>query len=247
LNDRRPRRRDGKYPSSLLVLRFLLSFVPLSNTNLVIFSPQVDRNAGVHTIKVPGRYGWRDDPNRDEGAGAKDRRKEQHAVRAGTRGFRAPEVLLGASTQSSAIDVWSSGVVMLSILSGTSLFFLSARDFDGLLEIASLFGSQRVQKLAKFYGKDCTLGKDMEFPAGGIDGADEASGTPAELRDRCRVQFPEHPAHSTMPMAGYDLLSQLLMIEPHKRYTAAAALEHPFFKSAKLSLKFGENSRKSRS
>jgi serine/threonine protein kinase len=38
--------------------------------------------------------------------------------RIGTRGFRAPELLAGARNHSFAMDMWSCGSILLSILSG---------------------------------------------------------------------------------------------------------------------------------
>ena len=38
------------------------------------------------------------------------------APRAGTAGFRPPEVLLKSSTQSTAVDVWAAGVILLSMV-----------------------------------------------------------------------------------------------------------------------------------
>lgn len=35
-----------------------------------------------------------------------------HPARSGTRGFRAPEVLLKISAQTTAIDIWSAGIVI---------------------------------------------------------------------------------------------------------------------------------------
>ena len=46
----------------------------------------------------------------------KDVRPSIKAQRAGTRGFRAPEVLLKVFHQDYAIDVWSSGVILLTLL-----------------------------------------------------------------------------------------------------------------------------------
>jgi serine/threonine protein kinase len=37
----------------------------------------------------------------------------------GTRGFRAPEVLLGSHKQSFPVDIWSAGVVMMCLLTRT--------------------------------------------------------------------------------------------------------------------------------
>ncbi|XP_076316158.1 cell division cycle 7-related protein kinase-like [Tachypleus tridentatus] len=50
-------------------------------------------------------------------------RSQEVAPRAGTPGFRAPEVLLKYKAQTTAIDVWSAGVIFLSLLSGSYLFF----------------------------------------------------------------------------------------------------------------------------
>lgn len=46
----------------------------------------------------------------------KDMRPSMKAQRAGTRGFRAPEVLLKFFKQDFAIDVWSAGVILLTLL-----------------------------------------------------------------------------------------------------------------------------------
>jgi cell division control protein 7 len=185
----------------------------------------IDRRADVHTVHAPVRLGWGGD--KDGGAGKLDRRPEQHTVRAGTRGFRAPEVLMRCATQTPAIDVWSAGVVMLSVLSGTSPFFLSNRDVDGLAEIAVVFGESRLHALAKFYGKTLTLGDQVDW--------NHLSGTAAELRELCTSQFPEHPAHAQRRDRATDhayiLLEQLLAVEPHRRITAADALKLPFFSS----------------
>ena len=40
-----------------------------------------------------------------------------HAARAGTPGFRPPEVLLKCRTQTVAVDIWAAGVILLSIMS----------------------------------------------------------------------------------------------------------------------------------
>ena len=40
-----------------------------------------------------------------------------HAARAGTPGFRPPEVLLKCRIQTVAVDIWAAGVILLSIMS----------------------------------------------------------------------------------------------------------------------------------
>jgi cell division control protein 7 len=69
------------------------------------------------------------------------------ARRGGTRGYRAPEVLLGCTNeQTTAIDVWSAGVIMLQILSCRYPFFRAeddARAFAELAEITPIADLQR--------------------------------------------------------------------------------------------------------
>ncbi|XP_043595402.1 cell division cycle 7-related protein kinase-like isoform X3 [Bombus pyrosoma] len=79
-------------------------------------------------------------------------RPEQTAPRAGTPGFRAPEVLLKHPSQTPAIDIWASGVIMLCILSGTQPFFLSPDDCTALAEITTIFGSNKMQQCARKLG-----------------------------------------------------------------------------------------------
>ena len=57
---------------------------------------------------------------------ANDQRSSRRANRAGTRGFRAPEVLLKCTRQTCLIDNWSCGVILLTFLSKRFPFFHSA-------------------------------------------------------------------------------------------------------------------------
>lgn len=58
--------------------------------------------------------------------------------RGGTRGFRAPEVLLKVAHQTTAIDIWSAGVIMLSMLCNRFPVLSHKPDDDvSLLEITA--------------------------------------------------------------------------------------------------------------
>jgi serine/threonine protein kinase len=59
------------------------------------------------------------------------------ANRGGTKGFRAPEVLLKVIDQTTAIDIWSSGVVFLSLLCCRFPVLSHSDDCLALLEIAA--------------------------------------------------------------------------------------------------------------
>ena len=78
---------------------------------------------------------------------------QMHAPRAGTPGFRPPEVLLKHPNQTTAIDIWAVGVIMISILSRSYPFFRAPDDMTALAELTVVFGTQRVKELAKKFGR----------------------------------------------------------------------------------------------
>ena len=74
------------------------------------------------------------------------------APRGGTSGFRAPEVLFRYLYQTTAVDIWASGVVMLCILSKCYPFFNSSTDLVSLAEIMTVFGTGRTIEVALKFG-----------------------------------------------------------------------------------------------
>ncbi|RXG58151.1 Cell division cycle 7-related protein kinase [Armadillidium vulgare] len=75
-------------------------------------------------------------------------RKSQHAPRAGTPGFRAPEVLLRHPNQTTALDIWSAGVILLCLASSRCSFFRPVDDISSLAEITTVFGTKTMKKIA---------------------------------------------------------------------------------------------------
>jgi serine/threonine protein kinase len=59
------------------------------------------------------------------------------ANRGGTKGFRAPEVLLKVVHQTTAIDIWSAGVILLSMLCSRFPVLSHSDDDIALLEITA--------------------------------------------------------------------------------------------------------------
>jgi cell division control protein 7 len=72
--------------------------------------------------------------------------------RAGTRGLRAPEVLLKCPEQTTAIDIWSAGTALLFFLCGRFPIFRSNDDTEALMEIATIIGKQRMERVAALHG-----------------------------------------------------------------------------------------------
>ncbi|XP_017567757.1 cell division cycle 7-related protein kinase isoform X2 [Pygocentrus nattereri] len=88
-------------------------------------------------------------------------RKQQVAPRAGTPGFRAPEVLTKCPNQGTAIDVWSAGVILLSLLSGRYPFFKASDDLMALTQIMTIRGSRETIQAAKKFGKAIVCSREL--------------------------------------------------------------------------------------
>ncbi|XP_058799639.1 cell division cycle 7-related protein kinase-like [Phymastichus coffea] len=152
----------------------------------------------------------------------------QNAPRAGTPGFRAPEVLLKHAYQTPAIDIWACGVIMLSILSGTQPFFRSPDDMTALAEITTVFGSTAIQQCAKKIGK--------KFICSNNTPAIDLTSLCQKLQKRNKISkiivknVDEDPG-SKYPVEAYQLLIRLLDLDYKTRITAEQALLHPFFEN----------------
>ena len=154
-----------------------------------------------------------------EGYPKNDTRPSRRANRAGTRGFRAPEVLFKCTNQTAKIDIWSAGVILLTILAQRFPFFNSGDDIDAMIEIASIFGRKRMQHCAVLHGTTfmCTL------PTVGD------KGYPLEkliLWSTCRKEL------SDGEKAAVKLLERMLELDPKKRVSAKEAMQHEFFVDA---------------
>ncbi|KAF9436038.1 hypothetical protein BGZ76_004949 [Entomortierella beljakovae] len=90
---------------------------------------------------------------REPGYFKKDPRPEIHVNRAGTRGFRAPEVLFRHTQQTTALDIWAVGVILATFLTGRYPFFNCHDDADSLLEIAIVAGKIEMRKAAASFNR----------------------------------------------------------------------------------------------
>ncbi|XP_036901368.1 cell division cycle 7-related protein kinase [Sturnira hondurensis] len=88
-------------------------------------------------------------------------RRQQVAPRAGTPGFRAPEVLTKCPDQTTAIDMWSAGVIFLSLLSGRYPFYKASDDLTALAQIMTIRGSRETIQAAKTFGKSILCSKEV--------------------------------------------------------------------------------------
>uniref|UniRef100_A0A182QFK9 non-specific serine/threonine protein kinase n=1 Tax=Anopheles farauti TaxID=69004 RepID=A0A182QFK9_9DIPT len=101
---------------------------------------------------------------------------EMNAPRAGTPGYRAPEVLMRYPHQTTAIDVWAAGIIFLSLLSKVYPFFTNSDDSISLAEIIEVFGYERLDNTAR--ALDRMLLIDKKTTQGAIQ--------PLSLRSLCQ-------------------------------------------------------------
>jgi cell division control protein 7 len=159
-------------------------------------------------------------PGLGNGYPKNDTRQSRRANRAGTRGFRAPEVLFKCNSQTTKIDVWSAGVILLTIMARRFPFFNSTDDVDAMIEIATIFGRKRMKHCALLHGTvfDCTLETIGE------------KGHPLEkliVWSQCAQKLSDEEKEAV------GFLERCMELDPRKRLSASEALAHPFlqFKS----------------
>ncbi|KAI8053916.1 kinase-like domain-containing protein [Syncephalis plumigaleata] len=145
----------------------------------------------------------------------RDNRPVVRADRAGTRGFRPPEVLLKVEHQTTALDMWAAGVILLCFLTGRYPFFNSSSDAEALLEITCIQGQIAMKNMAVKYHRSfhCNI-PGMRNNAAGF----------ARL-----IQYLNEDRPDFLDTNAVDLLEKLLKVDPAERITASDALSHPFF------------------
>ncbi|KAJ1294369.1 hypothetical protein BS78_01G141100 [Paspalum vaginatum] len=132
---------------------------------------------------------------------------------AGTRGYMAPEMLLGKRDYGAVVDTWSLGCVMAEIITGRKLFQgVSDDDTDQLRAILYVLGAPDETTWPWFSSTEFATN---EMP----------KHAPMHRHNFLRMLFPD----TTLSDEGFQVLSGLLTCNPDKRLTAAAALKHPWF------------------
>ncbi len=131
-------------------------------------------------------------------------RRSQKAARAGTPGFRPPEVLLKSEHQTTAVDMWAAGVVLLCMLSRTYPFFRAPDDVSALAEVACLAGTDAVREAACQYGKRF-LCSEHRAPVDLQELCRRLAARPAGMPRQCR----ESPQQDLATDDAVDLLTKL--------------------------------------
>eukprot|EP00708_Paratrimastix_pyriformis_P003057 GAFH01001823.1.p1 GENE.GAFH01001823.1~~GAFH01001823.1.p1 ORF type:complete len:393 (-),score=98.96 GAFH01001823.1:237-1391(-) len=126
--------------------------------------------------------------------------------------YRAPELLLGASEYTTAVDMWAIGCIFAEFILRAPLF--PARNEIGVLDkIAQLLGSAH-ERIWPGYNS---------------------------LPQVAKLTLPTHPYNliqerfnGRISAQGQNFLSRCLLYDPRRRITARDALNHPYFRDAPL-------------
>lgn len=151
-----------------------------------------------------------------------DTRPSRRANRAGTRGFRAPEVLFKCTEQTTKIDIWSAGVILLTIMSRRFPFFNSADDVDAMIEIAHIFGHKRMRHAGQLHG--CMF--ETTIPTIGANGFDLG-----KIIMWSTVRNEKEQPFTKEELVALDFLARCMELDPTRRISAEEALEHEFLMS----------------
>ncbi|KAG1665074.1 hypothetical protein FOA52_012493 [Chlamydomonas sp. UWO 241] len=142
-------------------------------------------------------------------------------VRVATRFYKGPELLVDIRDYDYSLDVWGVGCMMAALLFKKPVFFRGADEFDQLVKISQVLGTDDLYKYCAKYGVD-------------LD---------PKLKQLCGIK-PQVPWRRFVTSANqhlasqqaFDLLDQMLKYDHHKRMTAAEAMAHEFFDPIRAAL-----------
>ena len=123
-----------------------------------------------------------------------------------TRWYRAPEILLGSTSYSKAVDMWSVGCILGEMIVGKAIF-PGTSTLNQLERVIELLGKPKMEDIDAL---DANLAKNV---------LDNIHVT----KKRSFQSF--FPGSSE---AAFDLIKKMLVFNPKKRITAEQALKHPY-------------------
>jgi len=132
-------------------------------------------------------------------------------------------VLFKCTHQTSKIDIWSAGVILLTILSRRFPFFNSTDDVEAMIEIATIFGSKRMKQAALLHGTIF----ETNIPTIGQQGFTLEK---IILWSTCRTDNAEgkEAGLNEEEKQAVRFLERCFDLDPNTRISAGDALGHPF-------------------
>lgn len=182
--------------------------------------------SGADTLGISSKSGVMDPPPERVGYLVYDARQGVRANRAGTRGFRAPEVLFKCQDQTVAIDIWSAGVILLTLLIRRFPVFNSNDDVEALLEIAVIFGKSRMEMCAMLHNR--TFHCNIPTVSNSASLTNFIERLNPELKNPGNHPNPQQYAEDVAN--ALDMVKSCLHVDCTRRKTAAELLQHPFLR-----------------
>lgn len=122
--------------------------------------------------------------------------------------YRSPELLLGETQYTAAVDVWSAACVMVEIFTRHAIFPGDGTEINQLDKIYNILGTPN-----KVEWPDLTKMEWFELLRPGYR-------KPNIFAEKYKEK---------VPIAAFDLLASMFHYDPEKRPSAAEVLEHPYF------------------
>ncbi|EDO07924.1 protein kinase domain containing protein [Babesia bovis T2Bo] len=141
----------------------------------------------------------------DFGSAKKLRAGEMSVAYICSRFYRAPELMLGATEYTTAIDIWSIGCVIGELLMGKPMF-AGDTSIDQLVKIIQVLGTPTIEQMYAMHPNY----QNVTFPN-------------IRAADLTRL-FP-----TNTPPVAIDFVSQFLRYDPKERLRPLEALGHDFF------------------
>lgn len=126
--------------------------------------------------------------------------------------YRAPELAFGAPDYTTAIDMWSVGLVMCELITGKELMRGVKNEIELMSKLVEIFGTPNESNFGRGYTQLS------------VNQPNSALALKPQPENKLRNFVPN------LSRQGFDLLSRLLCYDPDKRITADQALLHPWFK-----------------
>ncbi|KAL1339175.1 hypothetical protein AAHE18_U015300 [Arachis hypogaea] len=144
----------------------------------------------------------------------------------GTKGFRAPEVLLKSQFQGPKVDIWSAGVTLLYMVIGKTPF--TGDPEQNIKDIVKLRGSEELWEVAKLHDRE------ISFP---MELLDERYLQAWDIEKWCKVNT--RRPELEIPKSLFDLIDKCLTVNPRNRIGVEEALRHEFFASCNETMRKG--------
>jgi len=139
---------------------------------------------------------------------------KEYPVRVATRFYKGPELLVDLKDYDYSLDVWGVGCMMASFIFKKTVFFRGEDEFDQLVKIVKVLGTEALEAYCNKYGIEL----------------DSRLAQMCGVRERVPwVAFLNSDNQFLCGTDAFDLLTQLLTIDHQERPTCREAMAHPYF------------------